>query len=258
MSLHELQQAFSAALLHGASADHLIAGPRGLGAADAAAIYRDALFANYRRALAASFPVVERLIGPDCFRQTADALVRAVPSTDGDVATFGAHLPDFLADHPPTRGLAWLPDVARLEWAIEMAAGAPDATPFDPAALAVDAPEALRLALHPSAWLLASHHPTLAIWRANQPDRDGTVDAAAAAGGACLLVVRRPDDVHVEALTPAEFAWLGALAAGQPLGDAVTAAFDTDPAFDLPATLTHHVRAGTLAGSSSAPERKLP
>ena len=77
MSLHELQQAFSAALLHGASADHLIAGPRGLGAADAAAIYRDALFANYRRALAASFPVVERLIGPDCFRQTVDALVGA-------------------------------------------------------------------------------------------------------------------------------------------------------------------------------------
>ena len=80
----------------------------------------------------------------------------------------------FLASYPPARELGYLPDVARLEWAIDQANIAADAAPFDLSALASVAPDALgemRFQLHPSARLIASPYPVLRIWQVNQPER---------------------------------------------------------------------------------------
>ena len=127
-----------------------------MSAAARVAIYRNNVFGNYRKALAATFPVVRQLVGAAFFDAAVDAYVRAHPSTRGDVNRYGDDLARFLAAYEPARMLAYLPDVARLEWAIDQAAIAADAPPFDLAALAAlpeDAHAGLRFVLHPSAQL---------------------------------------------------------------------------------------------------------
>ncbi|HEV8474720.1 MAG TPA: DUF2063 domain-containing protein, partial [Methylomirabilota bacterium] len=137
---------------------------------------------------------------------------------------------------PACQHLPYLADVARLEWAMNAALHAADATALEPEGLRALTPaELARLALRldPSVTLLASAWPVDRIWRANQPDASDVVDLDA---GTVRLEVRRVgDDVVYRALAPATFALRAALAAGHTLEDAVERALAEDAAFDLTA-----------------------
>lgn len=250
-SLHELQSAFARGLLDpaaGAVLAHL-RGARGMDAAAGLAVYRNNTFCNYRAALREAYPVVLRLVGEAFFERAADDYVRATPSVFGDINVYGETFGAFLSAYSGACELVYLPDVARLEWACHCAFGAADAAPLDLARLAEVASERLdelRFALHPSAALLDSPWPILAIWRVNRPDFAGEPRIDLAAGGDRLLVMRRGPDVDLEPLAPAEYALLAALAAGACLGEAVEAALAADAGFDLGDFLQRHVLARTL------------
>ena len=139
-------------------------------------IYRRGAHANLRGALAAAYPVVLRLVGAAFFDEAARRYAIAAPSTSGDLNEFGAGFADFLERYPHAAGLAYLGDVARLEWAVHESLRAADAPPCDFAALGAVAAEqqgGIRFRLHPAVRLLASPHPIVAIWEANQSGRDG-------------------------------------------------------------------------------------
>jgi hypothetical protein len=245
-SLRELQRGMSAATIFG---DHAALAALGVvaGAMSAAMrieIYRNNVFGNYRKALAATFPVVRRLVGTAFFNAAVDAFVRAHPSTRGDVNRYGGDLPSFLAAYGPTRTLAYLPDVARLEWTVDQSAIAADAPPFSLAALASlreDAYATLRFVLHPSAQFVESRYPILHIWQVNQPEYEGAADVDLGEGGDSLLVARSSRGVAVERLKPGEAVLLRAFAANAPLGAAASRASEAESSFDLPAALRRHV-----------------
>jgi hypothetical protein len=251
-SLVEIQRGMAAATLYGDAAAlaglGIVAGT--IGPAARVAIYRNNVFGNYRKALAATFPVVRRLVGAAFFNATVDAYVRAHPSTCGDVNRYGGELARFLADYPPARALAYLPDVARLEWAIDQAAIAADAPPFDLAALAAlpeDAYAGLRFAPHPSVQLVESRYPILRVWQVNQPDFESSPDVDLDEGGDSLLVARDERGVDIERLEPGAAAMLRAFAAGEPLAAAARLATVANPSFDLTAALRRHVANHVLA-----------
>lgn len=228
----------------------LLLGACGQDGAAGLAIYRNNVLANYRNALHETYPVILRLIGTDCFDQAADAYVRATPSLSGDLYDFGEHFGDFVADYPPTRTLAYLPDVARLEWLIEASDRAPAAAALDLARLAALPPQRLAdlcFALVPSARLLASAYPLLRIWQVNQPGYDGEQTVDLGCGGAPLLLIRRGPDVEIEPLSDAGFSLLSACSAGLTLGAALECALALDPAFDLNTFLQRHLPAGTFS-----------
>ena len=111
-------------------------------------------------------------------------------------ALYGAGFADFLSAFDPARHLPYLPDVARLEWAINESYHAVDAKILDPqliAAVPIARYADLMFILHPSCRLVASPYPIEGIWRANQPDRDGA--ASLDAPGSHLLVHRHDLDV---------------------------------------------------------------
>lgn len=249
-ALLELQEGFARGLF---GADRAVAvqllGAKGQGGEAGLATYRNNVLANYRHALRDTYPVVLRLIGEDCFDQAANAYARATPSESGDLYDFGAGFGDFLGMHPATRGLAYLPDVARLEWAIERAERAPEAGPLDLARLAaaIDAHFAdLGFLLHPSARLLASAYPVLTIWQVNQPGYEGDPSVDLGLGGERLLVIRRDLAVQLDPLGAGEYDLLTALAAGRLLDEAFAAALAQDEGFDLNLFLRRHVQARTL------------
>ena len=234
-TLAELQRDMRDALLgDGARAAREVV-PDGLAPDARLAIYRHHVLTSLTAALEATFPVVVRLVDPRFFGFACDRYVQAEPPAGPCLFEYGATFPDFLAGFEPCRGLPWLPDVARLEWAMNAALHAPDA-----AALTVETLRALpagtletaALALQPSVTLLVSPWPVDEIWRANQVDGDGSADLDA--GGVRLCVWRRGDDVVFRRLSPAALAFRGALAAGGRLTAGATAALEAEPGADLP------------------------
>jgi hypothetical protein len=185
------------------------------------AIYHGAVRANWARALGSAYPVVRRLVGEAFFDAAAEAYGVAHPSRSGDLGAFGDRFADLLAAYGPAASLAYLPDVARLEWAVHESACAADVSPFDFAALErvpADRHGAVRLRLHPAVRLLESAHPVVAIWEANQPGRDAT--PARLEGADRVLVARHGYDPVPRALARAEWALLDGLARGLTLDEA--------------------------------------
>lgn len=227
--LRELQSGFRAALLDGDErAVTAVIGADGLGSSARLAVYRHHMFTSLTAALESTYPVVARLVDPRFFRYAAHRYVRDHPPSSPCLFDYGAALPDFLAAFEPCRHLAYLPDVARLEWAMNAALHAPEAPAIAPEALRATA----AVALHPSVTLLTSAWPVDAIWRSNQP---GAVDEAVdlLAGTVRLQVWRAGDEVVFRGLSPAAFAFRAGLARTGRLEHAAAAALGADPAADL-------------------------
>jgi hypothetical protein len=200
--------------------------------------YRRTVHANLRGALASVYPVVLRLVGEAFFAEAARLHARAMPSTSGDLNDYGARFAEFLAAYPHASGLAYLPDVARLEWALHESHGAAEAPMCDFTALASVPPESrgrIRLRLHPAVRLLESSHPILAIWEANQPERDGTPQRVA---GPDRVRVRRDEGATLpELVGELEWTLLAAIARGATLDEAATDLGDAAADFLGPALL---------------------
>jgi Putative DNA-binding domain len=250
-SLRELQRNFSAAVIFEDRAAIASLGvvAAGMEPARRVAVYRNNILGNYRAALAITYPVVRRLVGGAFFDAAADVFSRGHPSVQGDVNRYGGSFASFLAAYVPARELKYLPDVARLEWALDQSNIAGDRGPIDTSALAKVSPDALaglRFVLHPGARLIASPYPVLHIWRSNQPDGDAAEHIDLGEGGDFLLIRRADDDIVIERIGAGEYALLNALAANATLGAATDQAATTDPAFDLGAALRRFVSSQTI------------
>jgi hypothetical protein len=162
---------------------------------------------------------VRRLVGEAFFAEAARRYLLQAPSADGDLHRFGAGFAQFLAHEDAASSLPWLGDVASLEWACDEALHAQDAAALDVDAIASSG-DITGVRLHPSVRRIASTWPVLAIWEANQPDRDGT--PARSEGGDRAVVWRDGTlAVRMRALTPQEETFLDALARGTSLSDAL-------------------------------------
>jgi hypothetical protein len=261
-SLRELQRGFAAATIFGdrsAMAGLGIVGGR-LDAGARLAIYRNNVLANYRKALAATYPVVQALVGRPFFGAAVEAFVRAHPSRRGDVNRYGGELAQFLGSYAPARELPYLPDVARLEWAIDQAAIAADADRLDLASLAA-VPEpalgSLRFALHPSARFIVSRYPIFRIWQANQPGHEEDPRVDLSEGGDALLVVRGAEGVSVQRLSPSTHAFLSSLRGHLTLSQAVDRAIAADASFDLGEALRAHVASQTIVPFRAPSSRQV-
>jgi hypothetical protein len=220
------------------------------------ALYRHHVFTSLTAVLEATYPVVCRLVDRRFFAYAADAFIRRHPPAGPCLFEYGGALAEFLAEFPPCRDLGYLPDVARLEWAMHTAAHAEDASPLPPAALAGVAPSRmaeLRFVLDPSLRLVRSPWPLDRIWRANQAEAGTEPVVDLTVGGVRLEVRRRDDVVGFRALTEAEYTLRRALLDGAALGAASEAARAVAPALDLAGLLAALMRDGTLTGLGSPP-----
>ena len=249
-ALARLQAAFASAVTGGdeaAVAAHL-AGDPAL-ARRRLAIYREAIGANRRGALRSAYPVVARLVGDAFFDEAARRLAGSAPPACADLNRYGEGFPAFLATYAHAGPMPWLAEVARLEWAWHEALSAADVPGIDFAALAaVPAEEqpALRFSLHPSVRLVRSVWPVLAIWEANQPDRDGTPDRDEGADD--VLVWREDQRVRLALLAPPDAEFVASLARGMPLEEAAgSEGWEFAPM--LARLAEHGLLAGFAAGS---------
>ena len=240
--LATLQQLFSAALTdraRDAEAAALIAGDKE-GARQRFAIYRTNIAANATGALAAIYPIVQKLVGAEFFAGLAHAYCGAHPSASGDLNEHGLQLADFVRTFAPAQSLPYLADVARLEWLVHKAHYAADCAPLNVAALTVlNQEDYARLAvmLHPAVAVLSSAYPLFRLWEVHQDDYRGELAVDVESGGEHIVVYRPQFRATVARVAAGEAAFLAAVASGAPLGSALDAALNSDREFDFAASL---------------------
>jgi Putative DNA-binding domain len=232
------------------------------------------------RALNAAYPVTAALIGADSMAALARAFWHAHPPALGDLSQWGATLPGFLEASPSLADVPYLPDVARVDWAVHQAAGAPDASAdlSSLARLTQEDPATLGLRLAPGTALVGSRYPVASlvqahgVGRTDAPDPPDTPpDLAEAgrrlqAGMAEIACVWRADlRPRVTAIDVAETALLQSLMAGNSLLQAVDTACEACAAagrehpFDVGLWLQRSVVEGRVLGVQTlSPAPLLP
>jgi len=260
-ALHDLQRAMGHAVLGLDELPNIEAIlSDGLDPSARLGIYRHHYLISLTEALTAIYPVVCRLVDERFFAYAAHGFIAQTPPREPCLFEYGAAFPDFLAELPSAASLVYLPDVARLEWAINASLHAPAEAPIGRAGFAevsmADYPK-LVFRLQPSLRLLSSDWPVDRIWQANRPENEivGRVDLDE---GNCRLEIRQQDDsVVFRRLDAGEFNFRKALAEGGSLESAAAAVLASEPSFDLVSALGRLISEGLIAGfrlSSSHPE----
>ncbi len=220
--------------------------------ADRLDIYRNTFMHTLTKALRLSFPATERLVGVEFFEGAAQVFIAAHPPRAAWLDQYGGDFPGFLRCFPPASSIAYLGDVAELEWAVNNALHAADVAPLDVAGLgAVETEDQLRICFvpHPSVRLLRLDYPADVIWRAvldSDDDALGKIDLGC--GPRNILVERRSTGVEVECPDELAFGFLARLCAGLPIEAALVDGSD----FDCSTALAEHLAFGRFAAFSIA------
>ena len=232
LGLPELQSAF-AAFLTGGGADSLASAVVGdsIGAEARLRVYRHHVRHSLTAALAATFPTVQALVGEEFFAGMARAFIERHLPEQPVLSEYGERFAGFVADFEPARGLPYLADMARLDWALNVAFHSDRGAALDATALNAVAAErlpSLTLALLAGVVVVRSDYPLDRIWLASQP---GSSDEPVDLGhGPAALLVRAEGFVSLAA---GEAAFLDVLAAGGSLQAAAEAGLAAQASFDL-------------------------
>ncbi|MES2583599.1 MAG: DNA-binding domain-containing protein [Pseudomonadota bacterium] len=206
-------------------------------------------------ALQAAYPAVAQLVGDESFADLAHALWHAQPPVCGDIAQWGAGLAGFLETSAQLRDEPYLPDVARVEWALHRCAGAPDAD-VDLSTLALlttHEPEHLYVRLAPGCAVLRSVWPVASILGAHLEGSPSLQEAGAQLrrGEAQDAVVWRAGlRPRVRLALAGEADALQALLAA----DSLAAALDAAPGLDFSQWLPLVVQTGLVLGVDRRPQ----
>ena len=251
-SLLDLQRALRASLVaHDDSglSPHIVAGD--LSPAERLDVYRNTFASVLTTALRLSYPAVHRLVGTEFFEGAARIFIETSPPKSACLDDYGEGFAEFLSSFAPASSLAYLPDVAQLEWAVNRALHAPDAEPLDArrlAALAESEHARVSFVPHPSVSLVRAAHPADLIWHAVLEEDDAALSAIdPGAGPAWLLVQRLATGVEVRRMSESAWRFTAALCAGRPLA----AALDEAREFDAAALLADHLAAGRFIDFNS-------
>lgn len=243
------QQQFADALFSPDAAGPVVA--RLKGGEERLAIYRGNLVATWDKTLAAAYPVLRELVGAEFFGGLAREYGMAHPSEDADLNRFGATFAQFLESCAHVAEYPYLPDMARLEWALHRAHFAADVEAIGAADLgAPEQLESARFKLHPACALLASEWAVVQLWQAHQPG--GIAFPEQMAEPSHALVARPKWKAELVAIGAAAHAALSELASGGTFGEGLDAAFDIDEEFDVAANLGEWLRLGVFENGGGA------
>src|SRR5262249_14119357 len=209
-------------------------------------IYRNTFASVLTNALRLSYPSVQRLVGVECFEGVARLFIEAEPPRSANLDDYGVGFAEFLSGFDAIARLAYLPDVARLEWTVNRALHAADVASLDINRLGTlkkDEQARVCFTPHPSSKLLRLDHPADAIWRAVLAGDDAALAAIDPASGPVWLLVHRAEEgIEVSRLSEGAWRFTESLFAGRPLHSALEDARCADAQF----LLAEHLAAGRL------------
>lgn len=200
------------------------------------AVYRNNVQSSLINALADGYPVVSQLVGEEFFRAMAGLHVQSCPPQSPLLNDYGKDFAGFIDSFAPAASVPYLADVARLERLRVQAYHAADAQPLshEQIAAALSDPHMLNeltVGFHPSLNLLTSAYAVVDIWAVHQ--QDATLARINPGHGQNALVLRNGLEVELFAIDHGASMFIQNLRLGQSLSQAL----ETAPAFDLSQTL---------------------
>jgi len=221
-----LQRAMANAVLTGEEAgllDYLADPPPGCDLLHRVGAYTGGYHARVEESLLESFPALAAVLGGAAFHSLVHRYLPCINRDEPNLNYIGRDLPGFLADDELGVALPFVPDLARLEWAVlECFHGAwlaaADLSLLED--LGQDQLASLRLDFQPAAALVVSDWPIKEIRDARDYDRD-SVDIDLVDRPDSVLVYRAGFDVVTEGLGEAEATALESMRAGATLGQTV-------------------------------------
>jgi hypothetical protein len=245
MPLLEMQLEFSRAL------GPQVPAPEGVASVEADErldVYRGTVRSVLVKALSLNFPTVQRLVGAEFFGWAAALFAADHLPAAANLDVYGDGFADFLHALPSCAALPYLPEVARLDWAVSRALHADDAEPLEPAAFeaVVERTATSALIAHPAVSLLECRYPVDQIWSAVLGDEPGALERIEFEGGPCwLLIERQALRPQVSRLTRGEWHFAQALFGGQSIGRVLSC---VEVESDAPQWLARHIVAGRIVG----------
>ena len=140
------------------------------------------------------YPAMARITGADAFRALCRRYLTAFPPHSYDIGRAGERLADHLGSDPVAAALPFLPDLARLEWALVEAVASPDVEMLgwdEVAAMPAERFAETPLPLAPATALLESPWPLAALWLAKDQGNDA-IDIPLE-GHPSIILITRPD-----------------------------------------------------------------
>jgi len=182
--------------------------------ADRIGIYASGYFWRLFEALAADFPSVKQAMGPEAFQGLVAEYLVKHPSGSPNLADLGSALPGFVHEHRRRYELAFLPDLASLEWSVHLALLSPRAR-FSGFPTEESDWGSVRLRLDPTVRLLTTEWAVAPLWRSIRARKPGSVPPRHCRQW--LLVYRDEIWVRVRALARHQWSALLRLQQGCPL-----------------------------------------
>lgn len=205
--------------------DELITRPPAGDLVQRLALYRDCYPARIESALTDTYPALIHLIGAGACHALAHRYARflaeAPPPHSYNLNDAGDRLPSFLVGDALAADLPFLPDLARLEWAVAVAFHTREREPFDTRTLAswsFDDFACTRLRFQASLAVVRSAWPIVELWEARETPV-AEIDLDLRDCPQVALVHRRGLDVVCRVAEPLEADCLERLCLGQLLGD---------------------------------------
>jgi hypothetical protein len=203
-SLRELQRALS---------EHIVAGdgppleawirvPPGADPAARIAVYTEGYPARVTEALRETFPALANILGDGSLAGLSDRYRGALRDEPSNLNDVGADLPHFLRTDPLREQLAFLPELAELEWLVTRCFHAATSDRFDPLdckSWSIEDWQRAQIRFQPGLALLRSDWPLRGLHATRNHDRDA-IDVDLEQGGECVLIFRRGFEVVVEAV----------------------------------------------------------
>lgn len=202
-------------------------------------VYRNNVIVSLCEALAQTFPVTRQVVGDEFFAAMAREFVLAHPPRSPVMSGYGEEFPDFVRAFDPAQSVAYLAELAQLEFLRIEAFHAADAAPLSNDALADLPPDQLfdlRFKVHPATRLLTSSFAVASLWFAHHGL--GNLEDVEPSRPEAVLITRPELSVQLYHLSDGLWLFLSMLLAGEPMGVAAQRALSLDPEHDLTTGLT--------------------
>jgi hypothetical protein len=223
--LAEQQRAMAARILgrDQATVDAWVGAPDGVDVASRLAIYTLGYPARVTESLRETFPATAHILGDGSFASLSARYLAQVPAAQRNLNYIGSALPELLRTDPLASDLPFLPDLARLEWAVMQCFHSDPADPFDISSCAMWTMAdwaGARIGFQPQMELVCSPWPLGALRAARHSDRS-TIDVDLVGRPDRLLVYRKGFEVVEESVDEAEATAIQRLRVGAELGEVI-------------------------------------
>ncbi len=212
-------------------------------------IYRNNIVGSITDNLAATFPLLEKLVGEEFLKLMVRSFILNHPPQSGCLNLYGKGFPEFIDNNfEALKSMPYISDMARLEllmndayYALEYETISIEDLSSIPAENLAD----INLKLGNSAGLLASKYPLTEIRELcinpenDPPDMNNNPQF--------LLIIRAGLEVHIVSLTQDEFKMLQLIKQGKTLGQALETVLEQSPDFDITNFIGKHINIGTFA-----------